>query len=108
MKSCQYANTRWHKKSSYLFGSKKWRVCVINKIFLFNAYFVFVMKKNVDLFHENFLLYSIWRSVAMKIQYPDLATSVSSDVKNVVGVLKVCNIFQEEMFIGNIAEVAKW
>ncbi|XP_015595838.1 atypical kinase COQ8B, mitochondrial [Cephus cinctus] len=47
------------------------------------------------------------RSVAIKIQYPGVALGIQSDIENLVGVMKVWNIFPEGMFIDNIVEVAK-
>ncbi|CAD6217207.1 GSCOCG00004724001-RA-CDS [Cotesia congregata] len=47
------------------------------------------------------------QSVAMKIQYPGVAEGIQSDIDNLVGVLKVWNIFPEGMFIDNVVEVAK-
>uniref|UniRef100_A0A1B6ESG4 ABC1 atypical kinase-like domain-containing protein n=1 Tax=Cuerna arida TaxID=1464854 RepID=A0A1B6ESG4_9HEMI len=45
--------------------------------------------------------------VAMKIQYPGVAKGIESDIDNLVGILKVWNIFPEGMFIDNVVEVAK-
>ncbi|XP_034951611.1 LOW QUALITY PROTEIN: atypical kinase COQ8B, mitochondrial [Chelonus insularis] len=45
--------------------------------------------------------------VAMKIQYPGVAEGIQSDIDNLVGVLKIWNIFPEGMFIDNVVEVAK-
>ncbi|XP_046981666.1 atypical kinase COQ8B, mitochondrial [Schistocerca americana] len=45
--------------------------------------------------------------VAMKIQYPGVAEGIDSDINNLVGVLKVWNIFPEGFFIDNVVEVAK-
>ncbi|KAK7788462.1 hypothetical protein R5R35_012206 [Gryllus longicercus] len=47
------------------------------------------------------------QEVAMKIQYPGVAEGIQSDIDNLVGVLKVWNIFPEGIFIDNIVEVAK-
>lgn len=47
------------------------------------------------------------REVAMKIQYPGVAEGIDSDINNLVGVLKVWNIFPEGFFIDNVVEVAK-
>ncbi|XP_012276198.1 atypical kinase COQ8B, mitochondrial [Orussus abietinus] len=47
------------------------------------------------------------RSVAMKIQYPGVAQGIQSDIENLVGVMKVWNIFPKGMFIDNLVEVAK-
>ncbi|XP_051174271.1 atypical kinase COQ8B, mitochondrial isoform X1 [Leptopilina boulardi] len=45
--------------------------------------------------------------VAIKIQYPGVALGISSDIENLVGVMKVWNMFPQGMFIDNIVEVAK-
>ncbi|CAH4038562.1 unnamed protein product [Pieris brassicae] len=47
------------------------------------------------------------REVAMKVQYPGVAKGINSDIDNLVGVLKVWNLFPKGMFIDNIVEVAK-
>ncbi|XP_072930789.1 atypical kinase COQ8B, mitochondrial [Epargyreus clarus] len=47
------------------------------------------------------------REVAMKVQYPGVAKGIDSDIDNLVGVLKVWNVFPKGMFIDNIVEVAK-
>ncbi|XP_057321495.1 atypical kinase COQ8B, mitochondrial [Microplitis mediator] len=47
------------------------------------------------------------QSVAMKIQYPGVAEGIQSDIDNLVGILKVWNIFPDGMFIDNVVEVAK-
>ncbi|XP_068617551.1 atypical kinase COQ8B, mitochondrial isoform X2 [Battus philenor] len=47
------------------------------------------------------------REVAMKVQYPGVAMGINSDIDNLVGVLKVWNVFPKGMFIDNIVEVAK-
>ncbi|XP_025836046.1 atypical kinase COQ8A, mitochondrial [Agrilus planipennis] len=47
------------------------------------------------------------REVAMKIQYPGVAKSIESDIDNLVGIMKVWNIFPKGMFIDNIVTVAK-
>ncbi|KAL7306953.1 hypothetical protein TKK_0000708 [Trichogramma kaykai] len=47
------------------------------------------------------------RPVAMKIQYPGVAAGIQSDIENLVGVMKVWNMFPEGMFIDNVVEVAK-
>uniref|UniRef100_A0A0C9R1W6 ADCK3_0 protein n=1 Tax=Fopius arisanus TaxID=64838 RepID=A0A0C9R1W6_9HYME len=44
---------------------------------------------------------------AMKIQYPGVAEGIQSDIDNLVGVLKLWNVFPEGMFIDNVVEVAK-
>lgn len=45
--------------------------------------------------------------VAVKVQYPGVAQGINSDIDNLVGVLKVWNIFPKGMFIDNVVEVAK-
>ncbi|XP_060809680.1 atypical kinase COQ8A, mitochondrial isoform X2 [Amyelois transitella] len=47
------------------------------------------------------------REVAVKVQYPGVAKGINSDIDNLVGVMKVWNIFPKGMFIENIVEVAK-
>ncbi|CAH2985239.1 unnamed protein product [Chilo suppressalis] len=47
------------------------------------------------------------QEVAMKVQYPGVAKGINSDIDNLVGVLKVWNMFPKGMFIDNIVEVAK-
>ncbi|XP_076627636.1 ubiquinone biosynthesis protein COQ8, mitochondrial [Colletes latitarsis] len=47
------------------------------------------------------------QDVAIKIQYPGVATGIQSDVENLVGILKVWDIFPKGMFIDNLVEVAK-
>jgi len=44
--------------------------------------------------------------VAVKVQYPGVADSIKSDIDNLVGVMKVWNMFPEGMFIDNIVKVA--
>ncbi|KAJ6633232.1 Atypical kinase COQ8B, mitochondrial [Pseudolycoriella hygida] len=45
--------------------------------------------------------------VAIKIQYPGVARSIESDIDNLVGMLKVWDIFPAGIFIDNIVKVAK-
>uniref|UniRef100_A0A1B6C7G0 ABC1 atypical kinase-like domain-containing protein n=2 Tax=Clastoptera arizonana TaxID=38151 RepID=A0A1B6C7G0_9HEMI len=45
--------------------------------------------------------------IAMKIQYPGVAKGIESDIDNLVGIMKIWNIFPEGMFIDNVVEVAK-
>ncbi|XP_063373992.1 atypical kinase COQ8B, mitochondrial [Cydia amplana] len=45
--------------------------------------------------------------VAIKVQYPGVAKGINSDIDNLVGVLKVWNVFPKGMFIDNVVEVAK-
>ncbi|XP_067011351.2 atypical kinase COQ8B, mitochondrial [Anabrus simplex] len=47
------------------------------------------------------------QEVAMKIQYPGVAQGINSDISNLVGILKVWNVFPEGFFIDNLVEVAK-
>lgn len=47
------------------------------------------------------------RKVAIKIQYPGVGKSIESDIDNLVGILKVWNVFPAGMFIDNIVRVAK-
>ncbi|XP_053987221.1 atypical kinase COQ8B, mitochondrial isoform X1 [Hylaeus volcanicus] len=47
------------------------------------------------------------QDVAIKIQYPGVAMGIQSDVENLVGILKVWDIFPKGMFIDNLVEVAK-
>ncbi|KAG4076354.1 hypothetical protein HA402_005797 [Bradysia odoriphaga] len=45
--------------------------------------------------------------VAIKIQYPGVAKSIESDIDNLVGMLKVWDIFPAGIFIDNVVKVAK-
>ncbi|XP_011150874.1 atypical kinase COQ8B, mitochondrial isoform X2 [Harpegnathos saltator] len=47
------------------------------------------------------------QDVAIKIQYPGVALGIQSDIENLVGIMKVWNMFPEGMFIDNVVEVAK-
>uniref|UniRef100_A0A2A4JQT9 ABC1 atypical kinase-like domain-containing protein n=1 Tax=Heliothis virescens TaxID=7102 RepID=A0A2A4JQT9_HELVI len=47
------------------------------------------------------------KEVAVKVQYPGVAKGINSDIDNLVGVMKVWNMFPKGMFIDNIVEVAK-
>ncbi|KAM0724468.1 Atypical kinase COQ8B, mitochondrial [Formica fusca] len=47
------------------------------------------------------------QDVAIKIQYPGVAIGIQSDIENLVGIMKVWNMFPEGMFIDNVVEVAK-
>ncbi|XP_011156490.1 atypical kinase COQ8B, mitochondrial isoform X3 [Solenopsis invicta] len=47
------------------------------------------------------------QDVAIKIQYPGVAMGIQSDIENLVGIMKVWNMFPEGMFIDNVVEVAK-
>jgi aarF domain-containing kinase len=39
------------------------------------------------------------REVAMKIQYPGVARGIESDIDNLVGILKIWNVFPECKFL---------
>lgn len=45
--------------------------------------------------------------VAIKIQYPGVARSIESDIDNLVGMLKVWDVFPAGIFIDNVVKVAK-
>lgn len=45
--------------------------------------------------------------VAIKIQYPGVAQSIESDIDNLVGMLKVWDVFPPGIFIDNVVKVAK-
>uniref|UniRef100_A0A8D8BC88 AarF domain-containing protein kinase 4 n=1 Tax=Culex pipiens TaxID=7175 RepID=A0A8D8BC88_CULPI len=45
--------------------------------------------------------------VAIKIQYPGVAKSISSDIDNLVSMLKVWDVFPAGVFIDNVVAVAK-
>lgn len=47
------------------------------------------------------------KEVAIKIQYPGVAKGIESDIDNLVGIMKVWNIFPRGMFIDNVVIVAK-
>ncbi|KAJ8870711.1 hypothetical protein PR048_029736 [Dryococelus australis] len=47
------------------------------------------------------------REAAMKIQYPGVARSITSDIDNLVGILKVWKVFPDALFIDNVVAVAK-
>ncbi|XP_018401944.1 PREDICTED: aarF domain-containing protein kinase 4 [Cyphomyrmex costatus] len=47
------------------------------------------------------------QDVAIKIQYPGVAMGIQSDIENLIGIMKVWNMFPEGMFIDNVVEVAK-
>ncbi|XP_014469146.1 PREDICTED: aarF domain-containing protein kinase 4 [Dinoponera quadriceps] len=47
------------------------------------------------------------QDVAIKIQYPGVAMGIQSDIENLVGIMKMWNMFPEGMFIDNVVEVAK-
>ena len=42
------------------------------------------------------------RQVAVKVQYPGVAKGIESDVKNLMGLLKVVNILPDGIFIDNV------
>lgn len=43
--------------------------------------------------------------VAIKIQYPGVAQSIESDIDNLVGMLKVWDVFPHGFFIDNVVKV---
>ncbi|XP_027196608.1 ubiquinone biosynthesis protein COQ8, mitochondrial [Dermatophagoides pteronyssinus] len=45
--------------------------------------------------------------VAVKVQYPGVADSIESDIKNVLTIIKYANIFPEGLFIDHIMNYAK-
>lgn len=45
--------------------------------------------------------------VAVKVQYPGVAESIESDIKNVLTIIKYANIFPEGLFIDHIMNYAK-
>ncbi|XP_017783817.1 PREDICTED: aarF domain-containing protein kinase 4 [Nicrophorus vespilloides] len=45
--------------------------------------------------------------VAVKIQYPGVAKGIESDIDNLIGIMKVWNIFPPGMFVDNVVIVAK-
>lgn len=45
--------------------------------------------------------------VAIKVQYPGVAESIESDIDNLVGMLKVWDVFPHGFFIDNVVNVAK-
>lgn len=45
--------------------------------------------------------------VAIKIQYPGVAQSIESDIDNLVGMLKVWDVFPPGIFIDSVVKVAK-
>ncbi|KAK6621378.1 hypothetical protein RUM43_011684 [Polyplax serrata] len=47
------------------------------------------------------------KECAMKIQYPGVAQGIESDINNLIGVLKIWNVFPRGLFIDNLVEVAK-
>lgn len=47
------------------------------------------------------------KEVAIKIQYPGVAQGIESDIDNLVGIMKVWDIFPRGMFIDNVVSVAK-
>ncbi|XP_031340786.1 atypical kinase COQ8B, mitochondrial [Photinus pyralis] len=46
-------------------------------------------------------------NVAIKIQYPGVAKGIESDIDNLVGIMKLWNLFPKGMFINNFVVVAK-
>lgn len=47
------------------------------------------------------------KEVAVKIQYPGVADSIDSDIDNLLGILKLWNVFPEGLFVDAAAAVAK-
>ncbi|KAL0267169.1 UNVERIFIED_CONTAM: hypothetical protein PYX00_009517 [Menopon gallinae] len=47
------------------------------------------------------------REAAMKIQYPGVAEGIESDINNLIGIMKIWNVFPKGLFIDNLVEVAK-
>lgn len=45
--------------------------------------------------------------VAVKIQYPGVAKGIESDIDNLVGIIKVWDMFPKGMFLDNLIRVAK-
>lgn len=45
--------------------------------------------------------------VAIKLQYPGVAQSIESDIDNLIGMLKLWNVFPQGFFIDNVVKVAK-
>ena len=46
--------------------------------------------------------YNILRRVAVKVQYPGIAKGIESDIKNLMGLLKVVNILPEGLFVDTL------
>lgn len=47
------------------------------------------------------------KEVAVKIQYPGVARGIESDIDNLVGIVKVWDLFPKAMFLDNLIRVAK-
>lgn len=47
------------------------------------------------------------QEVAIKIQYPGVARGIESDIDNLVGVIKLWDVFPKGMFLDNLIKVAK-
>lgn len=47
------------------------------------------------------------REVAVKIQYPGVAEGIDSDIKNLLGILAMWNIFPKGMYMDNLMRVAR-
>ncbi|XP_002126787.2 atypical kinase COQ8B, mitochondrial [Ciona intestinalis] len=47
------------------------------------------------------------KEVAMKIQYPGVADSINSDIDNLVSLLKLWNIFPEQLYIDKFIDVSR-
>lgn len=47
------------------------------------------------------------QEVAIKIQYPGVAKGIESDIDNLVGAIKIWDVFPKGMFLDNLINVAK-
>ena len=47
------------------------------------------------------------REVAVKIQYPGVAEGIDSDIKNLMSILKLWNVFPKGMYMDNLMKVAR-
>ena len=47
------------------------------------------------------------KEVAVKIQYPGVADSIDSDIRNLMGILAMWNIFPKGMYMDNLMGVAR-
>lgn len=47
------------------------------------------------------------KEVAVKIQYPGVADSIDSDIRNLMGILNMWNIFPKGMYMDNLMRVAR-
>ena len=48
------------------------------------------------------MVYLFFRKVAVKVQYPGIAKGIESDIKNLMGLLRIINILPEGMYIDNV------